>query len=329
MRCVVVWPLLLCVAAPAVLGQGAAQEPEGIRLVRAIAALLPAFDQRVPPAVYDSTNLWNHINGDADRYLAYQFCWAASGVLERRDTHQRVTLDVYAFASPLDAFGAHSMNRSAAGVAQGVPLPGGTSPLAAYLAADQLHLWRGCFAVVISPVRRGPPQPELALEVGRAACRALPRHTGLPRLLRLCPPTGVLLATMRYQRGNVFGRAGLGNAVLAGYGTANPSGRPGLQAELAVFEAVSPAEPAALRDRLLAQIAEGGTTRPAPELGGAAVAAPSARFGESRMASAGNVVALVYHVLDEEVAARVLRGVLSRASAHRAVQAAKATPRGR
>jgi hypothetical protein len=307
------WTVLLLTACGGrACAAGSAAPAPGIQLVRDIAARLPDFELQGAPAVFDSHNLWSHIDGDADRYLAYQFQWAATGMLARRDSGQKVTVDVYRFATDLDAFGACSMDRTWDSVG-GLELPGGASPLAAYLEVDQLRLWRGPFAVVISPVRRRGTLVDLSLEVGRAACSVLPPHSSVPRLLRLCPPSGMLGSTLRFQRTNVFGRSWAGNAALAAYGSTGENGRPDRTCELAVFDAGSAPAAAQLRERLVTMLRDGGTCRAFPELAAGAMRATHPQFGEAQLVATGRVVALTHHIREAETAVTVLREVLSRA----------------
>ena len=69
----------------------------------------PEWSTEDPAAAYDSGNLYNHIDGEAELYFPYGFAWCVT----RRYVcgEDSISADIYAMGSRLDAFGIYSNYR--------------------------------------------------------------------------------------------------------------------------------------------------------------------------------------------------------------------------
>jgi hypothetical protein len=133
-----------------------------------------------PVRYYTRDNLYEYIDGGAERYLGYSFDRAAVG----RAYAENETYDIqlYHFGKSADAYGIWSADAAGEDVkiGQGSVYAGGL-----------LQLWRGSFYARIYQRRHRLDSRETVLAVGRALAEAIGEDGALPELLKQLPTEGL------------------------------------------------------------------------------------------------------------------------------------------
>jgi len=170
---------------------------------------------------YTEDNLWEHINGEATVHLQYGFRLAGSATYaadaEPLPVGSPVTVDIYAYASDLDAFGMFSQDRFE------TTAPG-TFAAESYWSGPYLSLWRNDLLVRVQPADFREEARPATEGVALGLVESLPAIRQRPLLLRLLPSRGLIPYSVQYQRENVLGQAALQHGLLAQYqqATVNP-----------------------------------------------------------------------------------------------------------
>jgi hypothetical protein len=221
-------------ALAALLGLGLA----GLRTAHAdVKSALPPtvgnFKLTKPVATFTPTNLYNHLDGEAEAFQQYDFRQSAYGEYapNGRGT-QLITVDVFQMSSPLNAYGYYTSQRNAHARFLKIGAEGYQEPSA-------LNFWKGPYYVRIAITASNAPlafQQEMP-KLAQAVASRLTGPTATPSIVRLLPP-GYTARTEHYVRGNIAAQSYIGNGMVARYPAAGP------QAEL--FVAVFP-NPAAAR----------------------------------------------------------------------------------
>jgi hypothetical protein len=251
------------------------------------------------PRSYSKDNLWEYIDGEAERFLAYDYRWTVAATYHPANSKAKIDLQVFAFGSDLDAFGAFAQDRN------------DTTPPAliqseGFWAGNQLHVWRGPFYV-----RAAPSSTDAALRVPcfrlvEALFAPLPAPPARPRDLALLPVGDLLPRTVQFVRHDVLGQASLHNAVMATYvedlppvrlPRARSTGRPDMprtaNIRLIVLVGASAPEAKQLFADLLAALAGSAHTTVVEELGDDAAYASTDRYGRILVMRVRNYAAAV------------------------------------
>lgn len=167
---------------------------------RSAGDLLAELGQALPAAVeswratgeatlYDTESIFSYIDGHAEVYLAY----GMEGCLAQRYTGPEgggdLVLDVFAMASPADAYGVftHDQDGEAAGIGQG-----------SLFRYGWLSFWQGPFFVSLVAEGESEEARQAALELGRQVAALLPAEGGVPAIVEALPAPGRVEGTVRY-----------------------------------------------------------------------------------------------------------------------------------
>ncbi|MCC6727835.1 MAG: hypothetical protein IT208_00685 [Chthonomonadales bacterium] len=162
------------------------------------------------PRVYNSRNLYDLIDGEAQAVLSYDFVACAHAeYAPPRQTKPVLTIDVFQMRTLMDAFGVFGSDRQS-----GRPIAIGVEGVR--IEPSAINFWKGpfvvrCTIVQVTPAARG------AMEgYARAAAKRIAGAAGLPAAVKALP-AGRQARSERYVRRNVAGQSFLSNAVTARY----------------------------------------------------------------------------------------------------------------
>lgn len=143
-------------------------------------------------------NLYEHINGRAEFYLAYNVVSLAFANFEKPGEEKYIHVSVYDMGTPTNAFGAFSAERSE-----------GETPLAlgrdAYQSGADCYVWKGQYYIQIITLDEAGELSEIALKIARGLTGSL-FDPGTPVLgLDLLPHKDRIPHTERYFLADAFG----------------------------------------------------------------------------------------------------------------------------
>ncbi|MCP4548170.1 MAG: hypothetical protein GY835_17030 [bacterium] len=157
---------------------------------------------------FDGENLWRHINGGADQFIACGFRLLTTAELVQGDLI--VSVNVNDMATPLNAYGIYHLQRSDGMV----PLSAGAASAAT--PPYQWLLLKDRFFVVVEPFE-GDMTGEKGEQLLNAIADALPGDDTLPAELALLPERGKVAASERFTREAYLGLSELGHCLSADY----------------------------------------------------------------------------------------------------------------
>ena len=136
---------------------------------------------------FEGESLYNHIDGAAEVYLAYNFRRAAVRRYVRAGQPE-IVAEVYRLGSPEDAFGVFSLERQdpEADIGQGSEFGG-----------SLLRFWKGRYFATVLGNGTGKELEEAVLSLGRELARGIKETGEPPRLLRGLPDRDSLPAPER------------------------------------------------------------------------------------------------------------------------------------
>jgi hypothetical protein len=288
--------------------QGWPTAAEAAQLLTRVGTGAASFTPAGPVATYTRANLWEYIDGDAERYFAYDYQWTAALALKDTKSGTRISADLYCFRTDLDAFGAFSMGRDPAPPAQVDLLPGQGSALTAYWAGNQLHVWRGPLYLRVIPGSLKPDIKPSVLALAQAVLKDLPPMKQDPTIFRIPSARGLIPESVRFERKAVLGQEALRNALIASYGSRLP-GKLTVDMELYLFDGSTQPGAVATFATLQDLLSGEGSPRPVAALGEAAFALRHARYGQTYVMRQGTYVAMLRQVKDNGAAENRLREI--------------------
>jgi hypothetical protein len=169
---------------------------------------------------YNSTTLYDLIDGEADAILQYDFRGCAHGEYAPASSSSPVlTIDVYDMGSPLNAFGLFGSSDRLSGR----PVKLGSEGVR--IGSSGVNLWKDRYLVRTALVGRGsvtPANQAAQMKFASAAAARIRGAAGMPAEVKALPP-GYRPGTQKYVRKNVAGQRSLSNAVVARYPSAGMS----------------------------------------------------------------------------------------------------------
>jgi hypothetical protein len=175
------------------------------------AAAVKGWHQIGAPKLYNSNNLFNLIDGEAQAVMDYAFAGEAHGDYAPAGQSRPVlTMDVFDMTDPLNAFGLFSSSDRMSGKAVAIGTEG------VRIEPSGLNFWKGRYVVRTTIVQVNPATKAALEKYARAAATRIPGASALPATLQALPP-GRQPRSEKYVRANVAGHAFLKNAVTARY----------------------------------------------------------------------------------------------------------------
>ncbi len=169
------------------------------------------------PRQYNSANLFQLINGEAEAVMRYAFSSLAHAEYGPAGAKQpALTVDVFDMGDPLNAFGLFSSSDRGSGPKVALGAEG------VRIGSSGLNFWKGRYVVRTAIIGRGAGSASLKsaqMALAKAAAARVSGASGPPALLNALPP-GRQANSERYVRTNVAGQTFLRNAVTARYTSA-------------------------------------------------------------------------------------------------------------
>ncbi len=163
--------------------------------------------------VYNRSNIYNLIDGEADAVLSYDFVSCAHAEYgPAKASRPVITMDVYDMTNPLNAYGMFGSDRMS-----GPPVKIGAEGVR--IGQTGLNFWKGNYVVRGTIVAMGTVTPQNKVELFKLVRAAAARISGsleIPPLIHALPP-GYRARSQQYVRANVAGHSFLKNAVTAMY----------------------------------------------------------------------------------------------------------------
>jgi hypothetical protein len=208
--------LLLVSAVMAVPSRTAGPESSAIELLRGVEAG-SGWSAEGEPSVYHSDNLWEYINGSAEKFISYDFREAA--VQNYTDGEENeLKLEIYQHGSSSMAYGIYSQFR------RGREENESTGKLA-FSGDYSLHFWKGDFYVRLSVYEEDEKLKEAMRDIAGAVAERIKEEGTLPEGLSYLPEEGIEKESVGYVAEGVLGSGKLPPAVTARYLWGDSSGK--------------------------------------------------------------------------------------------------------
>ncbi len=159
---------------------------------------------------YNSDNLFEYINGDAETFFGFGFGALAVAKYASQKDNVLLTINLYDMQTTLSAFGVYANGRSAGLKFVDVGAQG-------YLGENALDFWKGRYYVrVLGPPDAKTPEGAL-LALGQMVAEKIEGLKGEPPESGILPAEGRVENSIRYQPHNALGQSFIGNAFMADY----------------------------------------------------------------------------------------------------------------
>lgn len=165
-----------------------------------VAALLPdlqGWQKDGTAETFMPENLYEHINGAAENFLAYGFAKLAVQNYTN-EKGQEISAEIYFHGTPENTFGIYSSEKPLAGNYIRVGAQG-------YVEEGVLNFIRGSFYVKLNGFDLGAAGADILKALATKIAQALPGGDGLPPLLAAFPIAGKVAHSERYLAGNFLG----------------------------------------------------------------------------------------------------------------------------
>lgn len=161
------------------------------------------------PRLYDSANLYEYIDGQAEGYIAYRFQALASATY--KDGDNSIVIDVYDMEKPLQAFGLYSTFRAPTN--EFVEIGG-----QGFKSTEGIMFYKGRFVVKVSADYADEAQMARAADAAAKATagKIADDRAGL-EILKLLPEATKVPNSEKYYLEAVLGQSFLDNGVVADY----------------------------------------------------------------------------------------------------------------
>jgi hypothetical protein len=179
----------------------------------ALAALVPQAGAWKPAEALQSffpESLYEYIDGAAESYLSYDFKELLVGQLKKEGTEATLTVEIYDMSGPGNAFGIFSAER----YPENKPVPIGDL---GYLEGESLNFLAGRYYVKLLSFGLGEGTVSALTDYGQRIAAAVPEKSGLPPLLRVFPPEGLVARSEKFVKKNFLGYEFLHDGFLATY----------------------------------------------------------------------------------------------------------------
>ena len=269
-----------------------------------LAALLPARDE-VPgwgisqePRSFKAGNLWEFIDGAADRYLAYGFEEVVTSEYVQEGTGLQVMVDIYRMKDPLNAFGIYAQERNPEYQFLKVGNEG-------YLTGTTLNFWTGSYYVKITAFEEREATGREMADLAGAVAAKVTDPGAEPAEVGCFPKANQLPHTVVYIPRDVLGQSYLTNGFEALY----KAGDKEFRMILVVLESPEAAQGAMARYR---QFLSGGG-KPVNDLavpGEGGFAGRESFYGSVVAVRSGRNIAMVLGVSSEDEGARLVASLV-------------------
>jgi hypothetical protein len=247
------------------------------------------------PVRYTPENLYEVLDGGAERYVGYGF----ERMLRVRyrpadEADLTVTLDLFDMGSELGAFGIYSSGRSPDSAFEGWGVQG-------YRSGTIAAAWKGRLFVHAEADEERPALLEMAARLVRDACERVEGAASRPAVLAALPIGGLVAHSERWVASDLLGHECLPGGVLASYAIEGGRG------ELFFSDLGSTNAAAGALAELRAHYqGTGATLDAAPAIGAGGFSLREATLGAGTVIASGRFVAGVHGTLPQKAQERLL-----------------------
>jgi hypothetical protein len=170
-------------------------------------------------SLFDESDLFEHINGAAEAFFAYDFklCGAAeyvpkdeAGKTTASPEDKFILIDAYYMGRPINAFGMYASERYLGSETVRIGTQG-------YVESTALNFWKGPYYIKISASSTDEDVLKANKELAEYIAQQVPGQAKLPAMLSLLPDDGLVVGTERFILSNILGYSFLKNGVTADY----------------------------------------------------------------------------------------------------------------
>lgn len=183
-------------------------------------ATVPGWKMLGQARTYNSSNLYDLVDGEAEAILQYDFRSCVHGeYAPSKSSTPVLTIDVYDMGSPLNAFGMFGNSDRMSGKAVKLGVEG------VQIGSSGVNFWKDRFVVRTTLVGRNATtaaNQAVQMKFAAAAVKRISGASAVPAEVRALP-AGYRAGSQRYVRKNVAGQKSLSNAVVARYPSAGMS----------------------------------------------------------------------------------------------------------
>jgi hypothetical protein len=264
-------------------------------------AALAGWSVAEGPADYSPADLYQVLDGGAERYLGYGFRRLLRVRYEsKQEPGLSVTLDLFDMGSELGAFGIYSSGRPLDGAFERWGVEG-------YRSGSVAAAWKGRLFAHAEADEERAPLLEMAGRLLGDACARVPGPERWPSVLAALPPEGLVPHSERWIAADLLGHECLPGGVLASY-----SGEGG-RGELFFSDLVNRGAAAAALAELRAHyLRTGATVGAAPPIGPAGFSFRDPSLGLGSAVASGRFVAGIYGSLSPKAQQRILAELVAR-----------------
>lgn len=168
--------------------------------------------------LFDEKTLFEHINGAAEAYFAYDFKLCGTAEYNPGDeaektefsaTDRFILIDIYDMGSPINAFGMYTSEISGdESVDIGVE---------GYIEYSALNFWKGPYYVKITASSTDDDMLQANVKLAEYIADKIPGNTERPAMLALLPKENLVSGTERFILKNILGYSFLKNGLMASY----------------------------------------------------------------------------------------------------------------
>lgn len=191
-------------------GEKVAQERDALRVLLPTGKGPSGWKISSDPMFFESHNLWEYIDGQAEMYLQYGFQLVIAADYSIGGNPTALVIDVYQMESPVHAFGIYAAERSPEDRFIDVGAEG-------YLGENVLNFWKGPYYIKITSFHQSPETKEILLELSRAVAGRIPGDYAEPVLFSIFPEENRTQKSERYIPQHFLGHSFLKNGYRVDY----------------------------------------------------------------------------------------------------------------
>jgi hypothetical protein len=159
---------------------------------------------------YDSSNLWEYINGAAPGYISYGFKKLATFIVLTKDEQFEFGIDVYDMSDSLNAFGIFSIETPNEERNKKI----GSS---SYFTPTMIYFWQDCFYIKIMSYDETGQSQKIAQQIAETISEIIPSGGKQPKIFNLFPKENLIKNSERYTVRDVLGQSYFLNGFSASY----------------------------------------------------------------------------------------------------------------
>ncbi len=171
---------------------------------------LPGWKIAAEPRFFESGNLWEYINGQAELYLQYGFRLVVTSDYGTKEDESSIIIEIYQMESPLHGFGIYAAERSPEDNFIDVGIQG-------YVAEDILNFWKGPYYVKITSLEFSDSTKDTLNKFAKVIAQKISGDYKVPELFTFFPEKNKIANSERFIPSNFMGHSFLKNGYRIDY----------------------------------------------------------------------------------------------------------------